>query len=240
MARKGKLKKRKTIVHVERPVRTRAYKYFILIACEDQKGEPYYFGKFKKIFDDLLPSETVFISSWGTGRNSSGVVEFAIEERLRMKELYGKEVDQTWAVFDKDDLDLTPGNRKNFINAFKKGVKDQVKIAYSNECFELWLLMHLDEVNHVPSIPRYHIYQRLEESAKKIDENFKYRHGDNAIIDLIWEKGDREKAKTNAKKLDNHHKVNDTSPIDANPNTLVYKLVEELENLYRYYSYTPY
>ena len=55
MARKGKLKQKEKKYDESRPVRTRRYDKFILIVCEDQNTEPYYFKKIKEKF----PKETV-------------------------------------------------------------------------------------------------------------------------------------------------------------------------------------
>ena len=77
----------------------------MLIVCEDENTERVYFEQFHKLFNDLLPSETVYIRAVGTGRNSLGVVNQAIIERNLLATEAGKKVDEVWAVFDKDDLD---------------------------------------------------------------------------------------------------------------------------------------
>ena len=78
MARKGKLTERTRDV-LERPKSMRHYPVFIMILCEDEGWEPYYFGKFKQLFNDIFPKDTVFLVPTGTGRNSKGVVEKAVE-----------------------------------------------------------------------------------------------------------------------------------------------------------------
>jgi hypothetical protein len=75
----------------------------MLIVCEDENTERVYFEQFHKLFNDLLPSETVYIRAVGTGRNSLGVVNI-IERNLLATEA-GKKVDEVWAVFHKDDLE---------------------------------------------------------------------------------------------------------------------------------------
>lgn len=104
MARRGKLNEQETKDVIERPARSRKYTYHILIACEDKNTEPYYFGKYKQLFEDIWPKETLFLKPIGTGRNSLGVVRRAIEERsILASEANKTTIDQTWAVFDKDD-----------------------------------------------------------------------------------------------------------------------------------------
>lgn len=113
-----------------------------------------------------------------------------------------------------------------------------IHIAYSNECFELWLLLHFEQVDESTILHRDEIYQRLEEAIKNnVDPSFNYVHGDSRIINIIWESGNKAKAIENAERLNSYHTDHNTAPIDANPNTLVYKLVKELDEWYAYYKY---
>ena len=93
-----------------------------------------------KLFNDLLPSETVYIRAVRTGRNSLRVVNQAIIERDLLATEARKKVDQVGAVFDKDDLDKVEKTRENFEQAFVKAAEENIRIAYSNECFQLWPL----------------------------------------------------------------------------------------------------
>ena len=106
MAKRGKIKESHSGKEdIARPYRPRKYEYHILIVCEDENTEPAYFEKFKSMFEELLPKKTVFLFAKGTGRNSLGVVKYAIDIRKMMLE-ENITFEQTWAVFDKDDLDL--------------------------------------------------------------------------------------------------------------------------------------
>lgn len=77
MATKGKLADRNVKDEDERPIRKRGYRYFILIVCEDQNTEPFYFRSFIQRF----PEGTVFLHPVGAGTNYIGVVEQAVTER---------------------------------------------------------------------------------------------------------------------------------------------------------------
>lgn len=239
MARRGKLNEKQARDVIERPARSRKYTYHILIACEDENTEPYYFEKYKQRFEDIWPKETLFLRPIGTGRNSLGVVKRAIEEReVLASEANRTTIDQTWAVFDKDDLDKTEGNRRNFIEAFELGKREDVKIAYSNECFELWLLLHLEDVDKENAIPRKDIYYRLQIALESVcGEEFIYDHGDGKVVDLVLEYGDKDAAVRRAEELCSFHSQLGHQPIDANPNTMVHILVKELESWLEYYRY---
>jgi hypothetical protein len=78
-----------------------------------------------------VPKEVIDIH--GIGDNTIRIVEEAI--RLKEKDNY----DQVWCVFDRDSF---PPNRFNA--AFILAGENSIKIAYSNEAFELWYLLHFN------------------------------------------------------------------------------------------------
>lgn len=243
MARKGKLTE-KTKDVLERPKSIRHYLELIMIVCEDEGTEPYYFNKFTEEFEKIIPNDTVMLVPIGTGRNSLGVVQKAIEEKTSSFNNYRKEVDEVWAVFDKDDLDKQPKTIENFEKAFVEAAANNINIAYSNECFELWLLLHLTDVDSTVAIPRHSkpeegiigLYERLETTINKgrtPETQIKYCHGDKQVVDLILASGNEKLALERAKILDAKQSTKD--PIEANPNTKVYLLVEHLRELLDWY-----
>lgn len=154
MAKRGRLKEQPKELY-ERPQNIPHYKEFFLIVCEDESTEPCYFKKvFQEEFEKILPKDTIRIETVGTGQNSVSVVEKAISERVIRTEVIQKDIDHVWAVFDKDDLDQNETTRKRFEDAFTLAQNNAVSVAYSNECFELWLLLHFANVSSATPIPR--------------------------------------------------------------------------------------
>ncbi len=235
MARKGKNKKRKLKDAVERPIRFRNYQQFFLIVCEDENTEPYYFDEFKALF----PKNTLFLETVGTGRDPLGVVQQAIIERDKLAELSNKEIDFVWTVFDKDDADENDAKIRRFEQAFELAEEETIHIAYSNEVFELWLLLHISEVEAGKSIPRKIIYEQLGILIRKNDKykEFVYEHGNEDIIEVIKNIGNEEIATERAKSLLDFYK--DILPIKANPSTKVHILVKELRDWIAYYNWKP-
>ena len=236
MAKRGKISKRIPPREVdERPIKWRKYPYLFLIVCEDQRTEPYYFENFRKQF----PKETVFLRPVGTGRSSKGVVEQTIVERNKLYAESRKTVDEVWAVFDKDDADKTTGNTQRFVEAFEIADKENIQVAYSNEVFELWLLLHFIDVGSEKPIPRTDIYAKLEENIIKnsLHSTFVYEHGNTNIIDIVLMSGNETKAIERADRLNSEHESKGYQPIDANPNTKVNVLVKRLKELIDWYSY---
>ncbi len=243
MARKGSLKEQTKDV-LERPRSMRHYRELMMIVCEDEGTEPYYFGKYKEYFDELFPNDTVMLIPIGTGRSSLGVVNRAIEEKMNSFENYRKEVDEVWAVFDKDDHDKNATMKEHFSQAFENARNHNINVAYSNECFELWLLLHLTDVSADHPIPRHSneeqgikgLYELLEQEINKgrtPETKVLYKHGDTAFVDMILKMNNEDAAIKRAEELDKNQGNKD--PIDANPNTKVYLLVSRLRDLLAWY-----
>lgn len=235
MARRGTLSKTKVKDKDKRPIRWRKYPHLFLIVCEDGNTEPYYFRTFEK----HIPEETIFLRAVGTGRSSKGVVEQAIIEREKLAIEANKNVDEVWVVFDKDDAEKVPANKLRFTDAFKIAQEEKMKVAYSNEVFELWLLLHFSDVSSANSIPRANIYASLEASIKSFETHklFVYEHGKTEIIDALMALGSEARAIERAEKLLAEQKGK--QPLDANPSTTVHLLVHRLRDLIAWYSYQP-
>ncbi|WP_449417605.1 RloB family protein [Phormidium nigroviride] len=235
MARKGKLTPKATKETIERPKKLRRYQYFFLIVCEDEKTEPEYFQQFV----DLFPDRTLYLRPVGTGLSPLGVVNKAIIEKAKLQEESKKEFgkdDAVWVVFDKDDAHQNDTTRQNFERAFEIAKTNKFEIAYSNEAFELWFLLHLEEVPSHPPIPRSDIYTRLEELIRKNpnESSFVYDHGDTEIVLKINQFGNESNAIERAEIL--LQAQNGVPPIQANPSTKVHLLVKALREWIKYYS----
>ncbi len=242
MGKRGKISKPIPSREIdERPIKWRKYPHLFLIVCEDESTEPYYFEKIKDEFEKIYPNETVFLHPVGTGHNSKGVVEQAIVKKTDLSEKSNRTVDEIWAVFDKDDLDQSEGNRRRFVEAFEIAEKENIQIAYSNEVFELWLLLHFTNVSSENPIPRAVVYAKLEENIKKNPtyNAFVYEHGNKNIVDIVLKLGNEKQAIERADRLNSEHNAKGSQPIDTNPNTKVNALVKRLRELLDYYSYQP-
>jgi hypothetical protein len=246
MARKGKLDKKSSRDVTERPERLQRYKYIFLIVCEDQRTEPEYFSQFINLF----PPKTLYLKPIGVGRDPLGVVERAIEEKTDLSKEVGKEIDCVWVVFDRDDAHLGAAKRARFQDSFKKAKANKFQIAYSNEVFELWLLLHLedpfcctfDDVVKYSPMHRDEIYSRLQEAIRQHPNysNYTYDHrkpvkNQKSIIEVIQEIGDESHATKRAEVLLKIHAS--VPPLLANPSTKVHLLVQEIRKWQKYYSY---
>lgn len=236
MAKKGSLRaKASEKAAIERPERPRKYKYLFLIVCEDAVTEPAYFRQFQQ----QIPEESIYLREIGTGRDPLGVVTQAITERVLLEDEAKKDVDVVWAVFDKDDADLNTARIANWNKALANAGENKIRIALSNEVFELWLLLHLREVDAETPLTRNEVYALLGEEIKKHEQYqaYVYEHATDggAIVPVIAAIGDQEQALARAFALLNHH--GKTLAIKANPSTRVCLLVKSLLELIDYYSW---
>ena len=176
----------------------------ILILCEGKKTEPNYFRKFP------LNVELVEIDVRGTGANTLNLVEAAIRRGQAASE--GRPYNQIWCVFDRDSF--PPGN---FNRAFKVAEANRIDIAYSNQCFELWYILHY-HFNDA-AIDRNEYARRLTKFIGR-----KYYKNDENMYDLLKERQDN--AIQNAKKLLSRYVS--CNPEKDDPSTTIHKLVETL------------
>ncbi len=115
------------------PVRAapvRAERARLLLVCQGAETEPSYFEQFR------LASATVHPVPFAQDPRS--LVAAALEMRQAAKE-ENKPYDYTWCIFDKDD---SPADQFN--GAVERARAQGLGVAYSNQAFEFWLLLHFE------------------------------------------------------------------------------------------------
>ena len=182
---------------------TKEVKKTFLIVCEGEKTEPNYFRSFR------VPTVTIKIE--GLGENPSKLVQSA--NVLKSEDDY----DKVWCVFDRDDW-----TKEDFNNAISSAEKYDFKVAYSNEAFELWYVLHFEFLH--TGIPRDNYIKKLTSLLGK-----KYQKNSKTIYDDLLEKQDT--AIKNAKKLLEEYPP--SKPEQDNPSTTVHLLVEQLKEFRR-------
>lgn len=207
--------KRRKEASLERPKPTKVEKPTFLIVCEGKNTEPTYFRKFKL--------STATIKAIGEGYNTIALVNRATQ---LSKE---KKYDQVWCVFDKDDFSV-----EDFNNAIDIAEAQNFKVAYSNQAFEYWIILHFDD-HQGGGMHRDGYDKKLNDLLKPFGVEYD-GHGSKIIteeifeiLDGIDENTNRERVEiaiTRAKRnLKNHNNV---SPALAESSTTVFKLVKEL------------
>jgi hypothetical protein len=175
----------------------------LLIACEGEETEPNYFSAFR------LSSANVKVV--GCGKNTLSLVEEALEIRRKAR-VDEEEYDQVWCVFDRDKN--TP---QNINAAFDLAERKGIKIAYSNEAFELWYLLHFQYMD--TGITRDDYKKRLSKLL-----GYPYQKNSQSMYrELLLKQGTALKNAENLLKTYSPRK-----PVEDNPSTTVHLLVREL------------
>ena len=106
----------------------------VLIVCEGKETEPNYFIGFRR--EKRLNKELFTII--GPGPHPKNIVKKAVD-LVKAAELENEPFDMAWCVFDRD-------THEKIHEAFQKADPDlQIKIAFSNPCFEIWFLLHFQD-----------------------------------------------------------------------------------------------
>ena len=164
-----------------------------------EKTEPTYFKRFR------VPKEIIEVI--GIGANTISLVR----ETIKLKS--EGNFDQVWCVLDRNSFPV-----ENFNNALSLASQHQINVAYSNEAFELWYLLHFDY--HDSAMARHTYNIRLSTQL-----GFTYEKNNPQMYDLLADK--QVDAIRNATRLlqqygDQHR------PAYDNPSTTVHLLVEAL------------
>jgi hypothetical protein len=182
------------------------YRHY-LIYCGGET-EKYYFEALKKVLRRGIATVDVF----SKGIDPLRVVENAKKIASNASPSY----DEIWVVFDKDEF-------KNFAEAIETATQEGMFCAYSNESFELWFVLHFEEVN--TSRDRYFLEKRMAELLEKT-----YSKVNPQNYNLLNEKGNEKQAIERATKLST--KYYDKRYNEHNPSTTVHLLVSKL-NTYK-------
>ncbi|MEO0044241.1 MAG: hypothetical protein RL329_3689 [Bacteroidota bacterium] len=190
-----------------------------LIVCEGENTEPSYFKQFKL--------KTATIKTLGEGFNTLSLV-------LRTMEIIDSEIDEydyVWCVFDRDSF---PAQRFN--EAIKTAKKAGFQVAYSNQAFEYWLILHFQD-HQGGALERQAYDDKINEYLKPL--KCKYDGKKSKIIsDKLFEILLANDSKTQrpriqlaierAKKILNWHESMEITPEQAESSTTVFKLVENI------------
>jgi hypothetical protein len=194
------------------------------IYCEGENTEPEYFRSFP------VNTETK-VTAMGLGRSKTALVEKAIElfgkEKLLKRQANYDHDRQLWVVFDYD-YRSDVNEAADFNNAIELARQKGIRVAYSNDSFELWLVLHYQYQN--TALTRSEYFQML---SKKMNCNYekdgKTKEFSQSLYDIFLK--DQPKAIQHARCL--YEEKQGETFSNQNPCTTVFQLVEELNKCLR-------
>lgn len=191
----------------ERQIGTRKTRDNILIVCEGET-EKFYLEKFSRHIKIINVK----------GGSALTLVQRAVEEKNDPSKFYNK----VWCVVDRDRGSNNPP--ENLIIALELAQENKIQLAYSNQCFELWFLLHYE----IPLI-KLTKAQYIRKLSKFIGE--KYKKPAEEMHGLL--KKLKPQALRNAGQLYDRYSGEDW--LENDPYTRVHLLVEEIEEYLKGY-----
>jgi RloB-like protein len=204
-----------------RQSRSKQIRKRFLIVCEGTKTEPNYFESFRQKLTNIV-SITI--------RAAGKVTLSLVKEAKKIKDEDG-EYDEVWCVFDRD-AKAENKNQQNFNEAIELACNNDIKLAISNDSFELWYLLHFE---YYSSQTHRSQFESLLSDRNRLGEKYE-KNCDNMydrLIDL------QSKAIQNAERLWNSYNQNNSitdrsqanliQQHNNNPSTTVFLLVQSLD-----------
>jgi hypothetical protein len=200
---------------LERPVAELTEKPSILIVCEGENTEPSYFNQFK--------ITSAKIKSVGEGYNTISLMNRALD--LALQEDY----DQVWCVFDKDNF-----KDDDFNTAIQIAKNNNFGIAYSNQSFEYWLILHFND-HQGGGMHRDNYNDKINELLKPFKVSYDGIKS-KLINEDFFELLDGIDSKANKKRIElaimraerNYNQFDHLNPAKEESSTTVFRLVTEL------------
>jgi hypothetical protein len=206
----------------QRKQNTRDERKMLIIACEDEKSSKLYF---EAIFNDLKRNHAIAKDSLVFAKRLGTDPENVVKSVLEHKDY--EAFDERWVVIDRDEVMLkktggTGGfSEEQFNSALKnaKNNKPEIKVAYANPCFEIWVLLHYEYYD--TAINREALNEKLESEKGYIKSE---------LFTPLLDPNLQAVAIRNSKQLIQswENSQGEAIPATDNPSTTIHKLVELL------------
>lgn len=211
-----------------------------ILFCEDGYHEPEYFKTFQ--IEKKLQVNTIERSGQHN-QNFFNAINYCkdlglIETVAGVDRLKEGVTEHIWCVYDRDENVKQPHTKVKddfgFNLAIKNAIDAGLKVAWSNDCFELWVLLHFENVEANTEMSKDEIYARLTGvfagEVEPHEEPFNYQkhlkpNFAQKVVPVL--KAKNATAIENAEALVRSFGAN-TAYHDRNPCTMVHELVKEL------------
>ena len=182
----------------------------VLIVCEGEKTEPYYFEGLRRAWG--LSSANIRVRFAGASDPLS-LVQFALAE------MRSGDYDRAFCVFDRDTHAGFEQARQQ-ITQSPEGREGKLQEIASWPCFEVWVLLHFIRTTRA--------FAACEPVIREIEKHYgEYAKGARKVFDALMDKIDV--AIANADHLENHNRDTRTD----NPATAIHTLIKYLRGLKR-------
>jgi RloB-like protein len=198
---------------LKRKVATRKPRKTLVVFCEGERTEPEYLNalKLQPSVRDVAAVDLRVETGQG-GSVPRTLVTMAIEARGRAMD-EDAEIDEFWCVFDVE----WPRNHPGLNEAVRQSRANDIKLAVSNPCFELWLILHFqDHAAWLDNTQARRLRRQLDDSGDKGLQSARYM----PLTD---------DAARRSAELDKRHQQNGTTFPHDNPSSGMHLLLASLE-----------
>ena len=147
-------------------------KRFVLF-CEGKNTEPGYFEAIKRYYVSTLV-EIECVPAAGVPLTIAKRAKAHVRSHGRHRRDSFEKDDEVWAVFDRDE-------HIHFAEAVNLCHDQGIRVARSNPCFELWLILHKREFDAV--LDRHQILKQLERVRPDYLKDSKTLDFDDLVVD---------------------------------------------------------
>jgi len=207
-----------------------------LFYAEGTKTEPKYVEDMKDIIKQrykMTASDIIIVDERSGGRNTLGLVEYAEIDILGRIDK-GEKIDHVWIFYDKDSFDkdsydnsyhkITSKNKSEFTNDDGDSC-DSNKIRWhalwSNECFELWVLLHFEYSD--ACLSRMEYIPKIDKILADKQKGLSYAKNISNLYQILEKYGSIKNAVRWSKKLNNELP---RISVKSNPSTGIFDLLE--------------
>lgn len=190
----------------------RAPRRTFLVFCEGIVTEPLYLRALERELAREMNAPVRLEISKDSGAVPLTLVTRAARARARSDNKWG-EIDEVWCIFDVE----WPQNHPNLKEARALAERNDVKVAVSNPCFELWMLLHFqDQTASLDTI-----------SAERLLRTYDSTEGKGLDGSMYMPR--RGEAAHRARLLAKRHKGDDSKFPDDNPSSGMYLFLNAIE-----------
>lgn len=214
----------------------------VIIACEDSLSSPTYFRMIIELLikERKITQDSIVIIPHDGATHPTGVLANLKNYKNQYGKIY-KDFDHKWIVIDRDSEKVNGGGHtaEDFNNAIANAKSKKsnlhIEVAYTNDAFELWYLLHFEY--RTTAIIRDEIIQKVIKNLKEVEphkfvnldkDNIKQENYTKLIFETLINK--QEDAINYANNLLKNY-GDDHNPEQDNPSTTVHKLILLLNNI---------
>ena len=207
-------------------------KPLVIISCEGTKTEPNYL---RTIINDLIKNGKIARGSIVIANHQHTDPLGVLNDLINYKDDYTL-FENRWIVIDRDEVRSISSNssghtEENFLSALEEAKKLNIQVAWSNPCFEIFIIEHYeyrDAGGDRKDIQKRALELLCKDGKIKTDASVEELKTIDDLYNILLPR--KETGFKNLKKLMIVQKGK--SPVEANPDTRFHELIEVLESYF--------